>query len=215
MRPARPRAGQPELAASRAAAAGRAVSRRHWLTFGLGVCVLGFAQSARGDALRVPVRLQAELLAKVAAYDTRFAARARGKALVLVVQRAGEADSERFAASIRAELGMQARIGGVEHMVEILQFASAPELGKLCRERQPAILYLGPGLSTFVPAIAEALSGLDVLSVSPVPEDVVRGIVLGFEVVSGKPKLLVNLQHARRQNVAFKPELLRLAKVTL
>jgi hypothetical protein len=32
-------------------------------------------------------------------------------------------------------------------------------------------------------------------------------------VISGKPKLLVNLLQARRQNVAFKPELLRLAKV--
>jgi hypothetical protein len=177
--------------------------------------VLGFADSARGEALRVPVRLQAELLAKVAAYDTRFAARARGKALVLVLQLAGLAEAERFAASIRAELGMQARIGGVEHMVEVLQFVSAAELGKACRERQPAIVYLGPGLSTFVPAIAEALAGLDLLSVSPVPEDVARGAVLGFEVVSGKPKLLVNLQHARRQNVAFKPELLRLARVIL
>jgi hypothetical protein len=57
------------------------------------------------------------------------------------------------------------------------------------------------------------LVGLYIISVSPVPEDVARGIVLGFEVVSGKPKLLVNLPRARQQNVAFKPELLRLARV--
>jgi hypothetical protein len=168
---------------------------------------------ARADDPRVPVRLQAELLAKVAAYDTRFAARARGKALVLIVELSGLADSERFAASIRAELRMQARIGGVEHMEQVVQFTSPAELSKLCRESLPAIVYLAPGLSTVAPAIAEALAGLDLISVSPVPEDVLRGVVLGFEVVSGKPKLLVNLLQARRQNVAFKPELLRLASV--
>jgi hypothetical protein len=191
----------------------RGLTRRQWLTLGLGVSALAFVGAARAEEPRVPVRLQAELLAKVAAYDSRFAARARGKALVLIVQVTGLADSERFAASIRAELGMQARIGGVVHMDQIIQFASAAELARVCRERLPAIVYLAPGLSRVVPAIAEALSGLDLLSVSPVPEDVAQGVVLGFEVVSGKPKLLVNLPNARKQNVAFKPELLRLARV--
>jgi hypothetical protein len=191
----------------------RGLTRRQWLTLGLGVSGLVFSGAARGDEPRVPVRLQAELLAKVAAYDTRFAARARGKALVLIVQVTGLADSERFAASVRAELGMQARIGGVVHMEQIIQFASAAELARVCRERLPAIVYLAPGLSSAAPAIAEALSGLDLLSVSPVPEDVAHGVVLGFEVVSGRPKLLVNLPNARKQNVAFKPELLRLARV--
>jgi hypothetical protein len=177
------------------------------------VSALAFAGAARGDEPRVPVRLQAELLAKVAAYDTRFAARARGRALVLIVQVAGLADSERFVASIRAELGMQARIGGVLHMEQVIQFASAAELAKVCRERLPAIVYLSPGLSSAAPAITDALAGLDLLSVSPVPEDIAHGVVLGFEVVSGKPKLLVNLPSARSQNVAFKPELLRLARV--
>lgn len=174
---------------------------------------LGLVGATRADEPRVPARLQAELLAKVAAYDTRFVARARGKALLLVVEVPGLADSERFAASIRAELGMQPRIGGVEHMEQIIQFASAAELARVCRERQPAILYLSPGLTSTAAAIADALAGLDLVSVSPVPEDVARGIVLGFEVVSGKPKLLVNLPRARGQNVSFKPELLRLARV--
>jgi hypothetical protein len=205
--------GRLELAWDRARAETRALTRRQWLTLGLGVSALVFAGTARGDEPRVPARLQAELLAKVAAYDTRFGARTRGQALVLIVQVTGHADSERFAASIRAELGMQARIGGVLHVEQIIQFASAAELASLCRERLPAIVYLSPGLSSAAPAIAAALAGLDLLSVSPVPEDITSGIVLGFEVISGKPKLLVNLPNARRQNVAFKPELLRLARV--
>lgn len=161
----------------------------------------------------MPPRLQAELLAKVAAYDGKFAARARGSALLFIVVAPGVADSERFGGQISAELGKQPRIGGVAHEEEVIRYSSPADLGRLCRERKPAIVYIGPGLSEQVPAIAEVLAGVDLISVSPQPSDVARGIVLGFEVVSGKPKLLVHLPQARRQNVAFRPELLRLARV--
>jgi hypothetical protein len=169
--------------------------------------------AASGEDARVPPRLQAELLAKVAAYDGRFLARARARALVLVVIAPRVADSERFGAQIRAELAKQPRIGGVEHMEDVVEFVSPAELARTCRERQPAIVYLAPGLSEAVPSIAAALGGLDLISVSALPSDVERGIVLGFDALSGKPKLVVNLPRARAQNVAFKPELLRLARV--
>jgi hypothetical protein len=39
------------------------------------------------------------------------------------------------------------------------------------------------------------------------------GIVLGFDVVSGRPKLLVNLTQAKRQNVSLRAEALKLMKV--
>jgi hypothetical protein len=191
------------------------MTRRQWLTQLLWVGVLALNRGAVAEEPRVPPRLQAELLAKVAAYDGKFAARARGRALVLVVVAPGVADSERFGVQIRAELGKQPLMGGVEHMEEIIRFASPAQLLRVCRERRPAILYIGPGLSEAAPAIAEALAGVDLLSVSALPNDVARGVVMGFEVVSGKPKLLVHLPQARRQNVAFKPELLRLARVIL
>jgi hypothetical protein len=169
--------------------------------------------AAHADETRIPARLQAELLAKVAAYDGRFAARAGQLATVLILVAEGVADSERFGAQIRAELSKQAKLGGVEHMEEIVHFSSPGELAALCRQRRAALVYLAPGLSQFTERIADALTGLDVLSVSAVPDDVSRRIVLGFELVSGRPKLLVHLGQARLQNVAFKPELLRLARV--
>jgi hypothetical protein len=39
------------------------------------------------------------------------------------------------------------------------------------------------------------------------------GIVLGFDLVSGRPKLVVNLSQARRQHVDFRAEVLKLMKV--
>ena len=189
------------------------VGCRHRLTQALLVGALTWAAAGSAEESRVPPRLQAELLAKVAAYDGRFAARARNGALVLVVVAPGAAESERFGDQIRAELGKQPRMGGMEHVEDTVRYSSAGELARLCRERRPAIVYLGPGLSAHAAVIAQALAGLDVLSVSAVPADVAQGVVLGFEVISGKPKLLVHLPRARQQNVAFKPELLRLARV--
>src|SRR5690242_14941912 len=90
-----------------------ALTRRQWLT---GVLLAGVSTGARraaADEPRVPPRLQAELLAKVAAYDGHFAARAAGRALVLILVDPGDPDSERFGAQIRAELGKQPLIGGV------------------------------------------------------------------------------------------------------
>lgn len=190
-----------------------ALTRRQWLARVLLVGAMAWARRAAADEPRVPPRLQAELLAKVAAYDNHFAARAAGRALVLVLVDPGDPDSERFGAQIRAELGKQPLIGGVEHMEEIVRYASPTELSRLCRERKPAIVYMAPGLSTEVTAMAVALQGSDVLTVAAISSDVLHGVVLGFEVVSGKPKLLIHLTRARHQNVAFRPELLRLARV--
>jgi hypothetical protein len=200
-------------AVRRPARANVALTRRQWLT---GVLLVGAATGARrawADEPRVPPRLQAELLAKVAAYDGRFVARAAGRALVLILVVPGDPDSERFGAQIRAELGKQPLIGGVEHMEEIVRYSSPAELARVCREHKPAIVYVAPGLSSEVTAIALALQGADVLTVAAVSNDVLHGVVLGFEVVSGKPKLLIHLTRARQQNVAFKPQLLRLARV--
>ena len=43
--------------------------------------------------------------------------------------------------------------------------------------------------------------------------DVPKGIVLSFDLVSGKPKIVVHLGQAKRQDVQFKAELLKLARV--
>jgi len=187
----------------------RVWSRSSALILGL----LLFAAPLGAEQVQIPARLQAALVAKVAAYDTHFAARASGRALVLIVVAGGKAESERFGEEIRAELGSQPKIGGLSHAEEIVRFSSAAELGRLCKERHAALVYVAPALSSEVSQIASALSGIDVLSVAALPGDVEQRLVLGFARESGRPKLLVNLEPARRQNVAFNPDLLRLVRV--
>ena len=83
----------------------------------------------------------------------------------------------------------------------------------MCRSKRAAVVYVTPGLESEIDAIKSSLTGVDVLSVAAVPENVPRGIVIGFEVVSGKPKISINIAQARQQRVDFKADVLKLMKV--
>jgi hypothetical protein len=189
------------------------ITRRALLTTGLAASVELWVRQGATQTVDVPIRLQAELLAKVAAYDRAFPARARGKALCLVVVKPGDAESERVGEQIIGELRVLPQIGGLPHTEEIVRFASPQALSDLCKGRAPAVIYLSARLGEAVGPIANALSGCSVLTVGVAAPYVPSGAVLGFDSESGKPRLVVNLAQARRQSVAFKPELLSLARV--
>lgn len=74
-------------------------------------------------------------------------------------------------------------------------------------------MLLTPGFEDELEAIRLALEGVNVLSVGSVARYVAKGTVLGFDVVAGRPKILVNLRQAKRQNVNFDSELLKISTV--
>lgn len=189
-----------------------ALSRLWAMSLVIAPLLLHGSTSAAGST-GVPAGLQAELLSKLAAYDRNYEARAAGKAHVLIVSKAGEPRSTLHAAVMRSELGKLERIGGLPHRETTMTYEDAGALARRCKSESVDIVYVTPGLEDEVSAIHKALSGLDVLSVSAIPESVPEGIVLGFELVSGKPKILLNLPQARRQNVHFKADVLKLMKV--
>jgi hypothetical protein len=175
--------------------------------------ILLFARHGRGDEVVVPVNLQAELVAKVAAYDKSLPTRAGDRVHVLIVVKAKDDGSGRFAKHLESALGGIDRIGGLPHDEAIVTYSNARALADLCRAKRAAIVYLAPGLGEEAAQIRGALEGVSVLSVSAVAGDVQRGIVLGFDLVSGKPKIVVHLAQAKKQDVQFKAELLKLARV--
>ena len=175
--------------------------------------VLALSSSGRAEEVAVPVALQAQLLAKVASYDRHFAARAGERAKVLLVVLPGNSESSRKASEMQRELGSIAQIAGLEHDETVFAYSGAASLKTACENEHAAIVYLGPGFGSEIDAIRTTLSGVDVLTASAVADHVARGIVLGFDLVSGKPKLLVNLTQARAQNVDFSSSVLKLMKV--
>jgi len=178
------------------------------LAIALWVTIAGSAED-----VAVPVSLQAELVAKVAAYDKNFAARAGDRARVLIVVKPGNADSSRFGTHMESALRGVGTIGGLPHEESIVTYAGPAKLAATCKSTRASIVYLAPGFGDEVPAIRGALDGVNVLSVAAVADEVPKGIVLGFDLVSGKPKILVQLTQAKKQDVAFKAELLKLARV--
>jgi hypothetical protein len=142
-----------------------------------------------------------------------FSVRARGRALVFVVIKPGNPESERIGEQILSELAVLPDMGGLPHAEELVRHTSAAGLAELIKSRAPAILYLSTGLLDQMETIANALDGLSILSVGVSAAYVSKRSVLGFDAQSGKPKLVVHLTQARRQHVAFRPELLKLTRV--
>lgn len=190
-----------------------ALRRRQLLLFAASAGFASRERATRAEGVAVPVELQAELLAKVAVYDRNMPARAGDRLQVLLLTNATDPESARFATRMQVALQAVAQIGGFPHDERIAPFTSASDLSQQCRTRRIGIVFVGPGLSEQVPEIRDALDGLDVLSVAAVADYVAQGVVLGFDVISGKPKLLVHLTRARRQHVELTADVLKLMRV--
>ncbi|MET0592267.1 MAG: YfiR family protein [Polyangiaceae bacterium] len=167
----------------------------------------------RAEEAVLPIAIQVELLVKVASYDRNFQQRAGDRAKVLILTKPGNGDSSRVAAQVEAGLGRVGEIAGLPHEETVMPYRGAPELANAIREKHAAIVFFPPGFRDDIAAIRDALDGVDVLTASAIPEYVQAGVVLGFDVASGRPELLVNLPQAKRQKVALRADVLRLMKV--
>ena len=132
---------------------------------------------------------------------------------MILVVRPDDRASVNAVAEMQAALTAFPVIAGIPHDETIYAYDSAAGLAATCRAKRASIVFISTGFSGDVGDIRYALDGIDVLSVASNPDDVARGLVLGFDLVGSKPKLLIHLGQARRQNVAFMADLLKLAKV--
>ncbi len=165
------------------------------------------------DPVAVPVPLQVELLVKVAAYDKNFSSRAGDRARILILTKKDDAESTRVGR--QAERAAEGKtIGSLDVEASMLEFSDGAAVARAVQKRRAAIVYAAPGFTNDeLSGIAQALEGMDVLSVGAVAKFVPRGIVLSFDLVSGKPKLVVHLSRARKQNVELSSRVLKLMKV--
>ena len=175
--------------------------------------LVGLIAAAPGDRLAVPPELLAELVAKVVRYDRNFSARVGAQVRVLVVYSPDSAESERVARLLLSALQAQRYIGGVAHEEALVPFVSTAKLAALARERKAAVVVFAPGLAVHASALGAAFDGFDGLTVSSTPDGVREGLMLGFDLVSGRPRMLLNLTQARRQHADFRAEVLQLMTV--
>ena len=200
-------------AATAAAQGGsRYPSRRALLQAFVVAASCGLARRARAADVSVPIGLQSELIAKIAAFDRAFRARSGSTARLIVVHKSG-GDSARIGDQMATALKGTPAIAGLPKTVERLQWSGAMALQAAIRARPTALVYLSVGLEVEAAATAVALAGTDVLTVGATGAIAERGACVGFELEEGKPKIYVNLRVAKAQNVDFGARLLRLVKL--
>jgi hypothetical protein len=165
------------------------------------------------DEVAVPVPLQMDLLVKVAGYDKNLPARARDLVRILILTKSDSGKSSQVAQqAARALAGKTVANRPLEIVLQA--YSDGAALARHIHERGIAIVYAAPGFGqTELDDIAKALAGVSVLSSGAVARFVQNGVVLGFDLVSGKPKLLVHLKRAREQNVDLSSQVLKFVKV--
>ncbi len=159
----------------------------------------------------VPLAMQALLVSRLGTFDRNFKARARPVANVLVLHRVGNSDSAFEGASLARALAELHDIGGVPAKVEEAEFSDAEAVANRCRTEKLSVVYLTVGLESEAGRIANALAGIDVLTVGTTAKHAENGAVVGFTLEEARPKIVLNLKRARAQNVDFKAEVLKLA----
>lgn len=168
---------------------------------------------AIADSVAVPLGLQVSLFTKVTDYDRTLPGRALGVVRVVVLTRAGSSESAAATNQVLDALAGIPRISGFPHEDLSVQFTDAASIAELCRTRAISIVYLTPGLGDVAGALSKALTGIPVMTVSASAEGVRNGAVLGFDLISSRPKLMVNLPACRNQGVRLSSDVLKMAMV--
>ena len=166
-----------------------------------------------GEDLEVPARVQVDLVGKLASYDRTFAERAGARVVLAILVKPGDVGSARATSQLEGALKELTLIGGLPHAEIAVPWKGAANLAEVCAKQNVAIIYLTPGLPADVDSISKGFEGTKVLTIGSVVSYVGRGAVLGFELVSGRTKLVIDLAQARRQGVLFRAEALKLMRI--
>lgn len=186
---------------------------RRWLV-AVFVGVLTAAAARASDDVTVPLAVQARLLAKAASYDRNLSTRAGGTARVWILVKAGSTLSEQTGEQMLRALGAEPLVGGLPHQETLIGSHGVTQLVERIVSERPAILYVSAGFSPQeVTQLADALGETPILTVACAAGDVAAGLSLGFDLVSGRPRLQVQLKRARKQGVDFDADFLALAQV--
>lgn len=192
-----------------------AMDRRAVIRAALGALLAGLLprRVLGADEVAVPVPLQMDLLLKVAGYDRNLPTRARGMVRLMILTKRDDPLSKNVGEqAVRALAGKDVK--GMPTEIVTQMFNDGPSLTERVRDGRVSILYATPGFGAReLLTIARSLSGLSVLSSGAVAHFVDTAVALGFDLVSGKPKLLVNVRRAREQGVDLSSQVLKLAKV--
>ena len=123
------------------------------------------------------------------------------------------AQSTHFGAELKAALDRVGTIAGLPHEQFLLEWNGSTEMVDEIVRRKLSIVYVAPGLDSEIPVIAQAVQEIPLITVAATDSYVRSGLILGFELVSGRPKMIFNLKQARQQGVVFGSAVMKLMRI--
>jgi hypothetical protein len=168
---------------------------------------------AHAQDANVPIALQVELLARLLWYERGLQKSDGKEVVVLVVERRGDPDSKLTAAQLTAQLERIKELGGKVVSHTRVSYESAAQLARVIEQRRPYLVYWSKGLAGVSKELAVQLQSRALLTVSSDGYDPSHGTVLGFELESSKPRIVLNLKQARLQKLDFSAQVLRVVRV--
>jgi hypothetical protein len=169
--------------------------------------------SAYAEDPAIPLQLQADLTAKVLEYSQAPSPQGIGVMRIGILVKNASVESQHFGTELKAAFERMPTIAGLAHEEVVIPWTTAAAFVQEARRRQLFAVYLTPGLRPEVPSIARALEGTPVISVAAVDSYVSGGAILGFELVSGRPRMVLNLPQARKQGVTFRAQVMKLMRI--
>ena len=169
--------------------------------------------SARAEDPAIPLQLQAELTAKLVEYAQSPSTQGLSVMRIGILVRNGSVESQHFGSELKAAFGRMATIAGLAHEEVVITWSNGAALAEEARRRQLFAVYLTPGMRGEVAAVARALEGAAIISVAAIDAYVSNGAILGFELVSGRPRMVLNLAQAKKQGVAFRAQVMKLMRI--
>jgi YfiR/HmsC-like len=177
-------------------------------------CWLAIAVArAQAQDANVPIALQVELLARLLWYERGLQKDPSKELGVLVIERRGDADSQHTAAQLSAQLGRIQELGGKVVSQLRVTYESAQQVGRIVDQRRPYLIYLSKGLRWLAKELVRMQPNRALLIVSTDGYDASEGVVLGFELQSSKPRIVLSLKNARAQKLDFSAQVLRVVRV--
>lgn len=169
--------------------------------------------TVRADTASVPLPLQVELSNKVIEYVQEPPMMSLDRVRIGIVVKSSSPESTRAGAELKAAFDRAVMAGGHPHEQSLIEWTSAKVLAEQARSRGFSVLYFTPGLDAEIGPSAAALIGQRILTIAAVDSFVAGGVVLGFELVSGHPKMVFNLRQARKQEVVVRAAVMKLMRI--
>jgi hypothetical protein len=191
----------------------RRLATRTWCV-ALLACWLGFALvRAQAQEANVPIALQVELLARLLWYERSLQKDVSKELVVLVLERRGDADSQHTAAQLSAQLDRVKELGGKAVSHTRVTYETTAQIARIIEQRRPYLIYFSKGMRGVAKEVVRVQPNRALLTVSTDGYDPSDAVVLGFELESSKPRIVLNLKHARAQKLDFSAQVLRVVRV--